>query len=289
MTLLAKDVEASTVEPLSELAWLAFEHAGTLCNPDIGCRDYHRFWGMVRHLDLDGRLPRGLEFFAEQLSELKDDSGHVNVLSAGAADTGLAALIASAAKQAGATPSILIVDRCRTPLMLNRRFAETSGLDIQTRHGSLDAIDANSMDAVLTHNVMGFNSDAAREAILKSAAKTLRPGGRLLSIEFLSETRPPREPGETAALCAGFEERLRGKGMDEALIATLLEAAEAYWSADLTKEPYPEERLRAHLDAAGLHLRDLSYRGDTGRASPRTQPGKTKNRKHAYIVAERRD
>ncbi len=147
---------------------------------------------------------------------------------------------------------------------------------------------ADSMDAVVTHNVMGFNSEPDRAAILKSAARSLRPGGRLLSIEFLSDVRPPRSADETSALRAGLEKKLFDKGMDKDLVATLLDAAQAYWSADLTKGPYPEAVFRSHLDAAHLNLVSLNYSGDTGRASPRTQPGINKTRKHAYIVAERR-
>jgi SAM-dependent methyltransferase len=243
---------------------------------------------MVRLLDLDGRLPRGLSFFADNLAELKDTKGRVKVVLAGAADTGLAALIAKAAAQSAASPSIFLVDRCQTPLILNRRFAEVSGLNIQTRQGTLDDIAVDSMDAVVTHNVMGFNSETDRAAILKSAAKSLRPGGRLLSIEFLSDVRPPRSADETSALRAGLEKKLFDKGMEEDLVAKLSNAAQAYWSADLTKGAYPEAVFRSHLDAAQLTLVSLQYSGDKGRASPRTQPGINKTRKHAYIVAERR-
>lgn len=278
----------ANIEPLSELAWLAFENAGELCDPSIGCKDYHRFWSMVRLLDLDGRLPRGLSFFAKHLAELKDRNGRLNVVLAGAADTGLAALIAAAAAESGASASILVVDRCRTPLLLNRRFAERSGLDIQTRQGTLDDMAADSMDAVITHNVMGFNAEPDRAAILKSAARSLRPGGRVLSIEFLSDVRPPRSADETAALRDGLEAKLRDTDMAADLVVSLLDAAQAYWSTDLTKGPYPEAVFRAHLESAQLDLLSLDYSGDTGRASPRTQPGINKARKHAYIVAERR-
>lgn len=54
MTETYSGADDTLLEPLEELAWFAFENADALCDPSIGCRDYHRFWSMVRLLDMDG-------------------------------------------------------------------------------------------------------------------------------------------------------------------------------------------------------------------------------------------
>lgn len=274
-------------EPLKDLADFAFEQAPDLCDPAIGCQGYHRFWSMLRLVQLDGKLPRGAGFFGPQLRRVANEKGQVRVLLAGSADTGLTCLIASQALEEGLEPSLIVVDRCATPLALNRRFADAEGLILETYQGQLQALEGLGVDAVITHNMMGFNDDDGRADILRAIGRTLRPGGRLVSIERLADTRQEKSAQDRANLLAMFEASLRKRGTNAENFAHLSAAAKVFWETNLNAGAYPESRYRAHVAAAGLSVVDLTYRRDTSLASPRANVDMSKGLAYAYTVVER--
>jgi SAM-dependent methyltransferase len=279
----------SVPEPLSDLAWFAFDAAPQLCHADHGCLPYHRLWSLVRLVELGGQLPRGLDFFADGLAPVAAETGTVRVLVAGSADTGVPALVASAAHRAGLRPVLHVADRCGTPLAQIDRFAAQSGLEITTSQGNIADLAGGAFDAAVTHNVMGFNSPEGRRAFLAAIGRCLRPGGRLLSIETISEVRVPRVAKDGAMLAARFLSKLRAcEDLTEARFAALRAAAEAHFSIAMSRSPYPEADLRADLSMVGLEITALDYRLDDSATSPRSQPSTLAQKRYAHIVAERR-
>ncbi len=275
-------------EQLADLAWFAYEAAPTLCSDDAGCLQYHRFWSVVRLVELGGRMPRGLTFFAQGLSAAAQRDGKVRVLVAGAADTGVPALIVDAAHQAGLSPYVHVVDRCRTPLAQIARFAKQSGLDITTSQGDIADLGGGGFDAAVTHNVMGFNAATERRALLAAIGRALRPGGLLLSIETISDMRPPRVAKDATLLAQRVVAKLQGAGdLTDDRIAQIRDVAEAHFALNVSRLAYPERLLRDDLAAAGLLVKAIDYLRDDDATSPRSQPSTLATKDYAHIVAER--
>ena len=79
------------------------------------------------------------------------------------------------------------IDQSPAMLALARSRADQSGLhNVQLRQGDIYAppVERNAYDLVIIHQVLHFLDDPARA--LSEAARALRPGGRLLVVDFLA-------------------------------------------------------------------------------------------------------
>jgi hypothetical protein len=120
-------------EDLPRIAAEGFQLADRLCR---GCGQLHALWPYIR---LARATSAGLEDASSQLQAVLSGlfaAGRRHVLVAGAADTGLLALVARAG--AGHPLDIVVLDRCETPLELCRRLAQRWSLPITTWHEDLD-------------------------------------------------------------------------------------------------------------------------------------------------------
>src|SRR6266853_5198646 len=120
-------------EDLPRLAAWSFELSKRLCR---SCGQLHALWPYIRL----ARASTGIEAAASHLQSLlaaRIAAGRRRVLIAGAADTGLPALVARAG--AGHDPDIVVLDRCRTPLELCGRLGRS--LRIATVHEDLRDLD----------------------------------------------------------------------------------------------------------------------------------------------------
>jgi SAM-dependent methyltransferase len=111
---------------------------------------------------------------AEQIA-----AGRMDVLIAGAADTGALATVACAG--VGHQPNILVLDRCETPLELCRRLAQRWSLPIATQHEDLECLDRpGHFDIVFAYGTLHFIDPDRRIDVLSRMHRALRPGGRLV-------------------------------------------------------------------------------------------------------------
>jgi SAM-dependent methyltransferase len=180
-------------ERLGDIAAQAYELANQLCG---SCRDLHALWPYIRL----SRSSTGVELEGSQLIQVLRElmaDGRRNVLIAGAADTGLLALVArAAADQATSHPTnIVVIDICETPLELCRRSAAAWSLPIKTMRQDLIELDIRQQfDLVLVHGTLHFMTPLERVTALSAIQRAMRRGGRLVLLFNTSE--PPTGEAE---------------------------------------------------------------------------------------------
>jgi SAM-dependent methyltransferase len=162
-------------EDLQQLAAEACDIARRLCS---SCENFHLLWPYLRLAKASGGDVDEPHFRAA-LNRLLSGCGQ-KILIAGAADTGLLAVVARAASS---DPKIVVVDRCETPLELCRRFADRWSLPIKTLQMDLTDFDVGSaFDVVVVHSLLQFIPADRRVDVLSRLRQSLRPGGRLLLV-----------------------------------------------------------------------------------------------------------
>lgn len=119
---------------------------------------------------------------------LADRRPLVDILIAGAGD---ANLLATSAEAAGDAARYIVLDHCRTPLVLCRAFARQHGLSVETRQVDMGAPDvAFAADLVVVHSLLRFLPPARHVAALQSIRQWLKPGGSVIFSHRLI-ARPP--------------------------------------------------------------------------------------------------
>jgi SAM-dependent methyltransferase len=164
-------------ENLPRMAAEAFALADRYCD---SCRNFHALWPYRRVTRMVGAAEAGRSAVETTLADLLG-AGRRSVLIAGAADTGQLAMIARAG--AGHDLDIVVIDRCRTPLELCRRFADRWSLRVETVQQDLTALAIERrFDIVLAHSLLQFIPAKRRVDFLARVSRSLRPDGRLLLV-----------------------------------------------------------------------------------------------------------
>lgn len=157
-------------------------------------------------------------------------ASHRRVLIAGASDYGLAAVLQGAYRAARANLSLMIADRCETPLRLVEWYARRVGLDATTVLADLTEIDdLGPFDLVCADAVLG-QIDADRiDGVIAHWHGVLRPGGRVLAFAPVRGDEPRAPDSKRLAGMIGYARRAIAEGAQAGYDAfELVAALEAY-------------------------------------------------------------
>ena len=189
-------------EDLPALASRAYEVALGKCR---GCTNYHIYWPVRRAAGIIGGSDADRVAIVEQIKKIARPrrGGRFqrrNVLISGAADTGILSAVAEGLYAAGGREaldrtSIVVVDRCATPLILCSEYAERHGLDLTISRTDLLAYGpTDGFDLVIVHSVLAFLPETERTGMLARMAEWLRGDGViLLSANMLYRSRADRD------------------------------------------------------------------------------------------------
>lgn len=168
----------ATQEDLASLAPLAFAGAGRMCGI---CRDYHATWVYRRIAGTVGGVESDRPTLVPLIRDLRKHRALRQWMIAGTADSGITATVAMSLDEDLADAHFTIVDRCETPLVLCRAFAQGAGLSAATVKADLETYTTNERcDAVIAHSVLGFFPKERQPRLLERLRNVLRPQGALI-------------------------------------------------------------------------------------------------------------
>ena len=234
-------VTAMPIEEIKQLAQMSWQSAPHLCNPNIGCGDYHRVWTTVRWLMHGGAEPFGARIFGSFARKLNRDKV-ARILVSGGADTGLFALTHRCLDEAGVSAGFVFSDHCATPCMQVMAYCTQHALQLEIHLGDAVELDCVSVDGIVSHNFLLFFDKAERQALFKMWAERLVCGGLLAMVQILRREEADPEPAvwsppaDLDALCLKIQKQARAEGMEEADATSIGEAARRFWSQPFAKE-----------------------------------------------------
>jgi len=200
------------------------------CVPDGNggdCGWYHASWPVLRALGVINSPGSDDDFLLRAIgAELA--AGARRVLVSGAADAGMLARVTSCLAP-GRSVEVTVLDRCQTPLELNRAHALEVGIEIETIRADILGFESDQrFDLICTHSFMTFFSAADRQRLVACWKALLRPGGCVVTAQRVRPgekeelTRFP--PAEIRRLGAEAERQARcnGESIVDAVIARAL-------------------------------------------------------------------
>lgn len=178
---------ATCGEDLAHMASRMSELAPALCE---GCAAYHLRFVLTRCATADKSVAVDRPLLVSHVqqilgSRLSRSSDPLDIVIAGAADTGILATCAHAAAAMNAETlsrcRFTILDRCTSPLTLCQEFASRHALAARTAQVDLAAIEQNfDADVIMIHSLLRFLSRQQQLALLRKLDTWLKPGGRII-------------------------------------------------------------------------------------------------------------
>lgn len=274
----------SLEEPLSVIAPLAAEtaqhHCCRLDDAGVTCDWYHGTIDYLRLLDLVISPADHAGFYVPILERLAREPAFGSVLVSGAGDCSMLAQVLAGLRATAGEPTITLIDRCETPLILNSWFARRHGRVIETVVTPvLDYDGGGRFDVVCTHCFLGYFTPEQRPALMTKWFSLLRPGGRVLTVNPIRQTPDHAFVPFTPAQAASFEARAmaaaeaRPERLGDAR-ASFRDRVQAFTASFGSYPVRSVEELRGLFEAAGFVVEEIGPLpgGQPGGTGP-TEPG----------------
>lgn len=263
-------------EQLPTVASLARALSSVTCAPGDGvmdCGAHHGIWPYLRLLGLAKSMSGMSAEFIEALREVgaawaKETVGSQvrAVLVSACVDHTALAHVLHAMRGLPRQPEVTVLDRCPTPLVLARWYAQREEWAIRTVCADVLQHDAvAAYDLLLTSSFLGYFSPDQRTALFAAWARMLRPGGFLV---FSNRLRPGPEDQrvsysveQAAALAAQVALLAPGLPPEAALPASLARELAHRFARAMSSYPVNgEESLRRLAAQAGLVWHEVRHK-----------------------------
>ncbi|MGF1527384.1 MAG: class I SAM-dependent methyltransferase [Candidatus Competibacterales bacterium] len=173
---------------------------------DSSCRHYHALWQYLRCWGINSTLATSAAFLVAAFRRCAR-AGMTRVLISASADYGLLALVHRAYGWEGVTPQETLVDRCPTPLAINRWYSDRHGVTLETRQSDILAFTAaEPFDVICCHSFLGYFPQTQRQELVRRWYEFLAPGGRVITCQRI---RPGFAPDAVVRHSAAQGETLR--------------------------------------------------------------------------------
>jgi len=177
---------------VAQTAPVAWQTAGTSCfrDPITGqsCSAYHRSWQYLLMLGIHNSTHPDTQFLLDSF-RAHARRGDRRILVSGSADYAMLAHILRAYELEHSEPRVTVIDRCETPLSLNRWYAGCAGVSVETvQSDAISYAATQPYDIVCTHSFIGWFSPENRERLVAAWAGNLRPGGHVITTRRLRQS-----------------------------------------------------------------------------------------------------
>lgn len=150
------------------------------CTPD--CAWYHGPRLYLRALGIVKGIGRDSGYLVDAVGRMARAGTGPRVLISASADCATLAHVIAGYRAANAPLHVTFVDRCGTPIAMNRWFAEQSGVSIDTHHAEILTFDApEPFDLICTHAFLGWFDPVSRRQVVAQWRRLLRPGGVIVT------------------------------------------------------------------------------------------------------------
>lgn len=279
-------------EPLALSAPLAWQWAPAGCG-DKGCSWNHKLWQCLRLMGLGGSPQINAAFYARAFRTVAPECKSPRIMISGAADYAMLAHVFAGFAQQGRNAQVTVVDLCDTPLRLNRWYAGRLSQSVDTVCCDVAAFAGRDFDAICTHAFLGQIPPARRAAVTAAWFRTLRAGGKVITVD---RARP-----DATRAAIGFTDEQRQAfmatvtGMAPSVSAqtgiaagALIEAAHVYLAHQQLHPVRSSEESRALFEQAGFVLDELSEApNEISSVSSNAGPAIPSKALYVHVIARR--